>query len=35
MKKMIFVLFAMIVLCDCEKSLVSEKKPSEKIDNLG
>ena len=34
MKKMIFALFALLVLCACEKSLVSEEKPSENNDNL-
>ena len=34
MKKMILALFALLVLCACEKPLVSEEKPSENNDNL-
>lgn len=34
MKKMIFALFALLVLCACEQPLVSEEKPSENENNL-
>ena len=34
MKKMIFALFALLVLCACEQTLVSEEKPRENENNL-